>query len=98
MVGPALLLFAGFVLAPFLMAVGFSFTNVKLLQPDAVEWRGLDNYTRMFALKAIEAPPAVSTIEEQIPSRQWRRLKQTEPAPFEGYQFRRPCRWATHAT
>ena len=87
MVGPALLLFFGFVLVPFLMAVGFSFTNVKLLQPEPVEWRGLDNYTRMFALKAVEAPPAVDAIEAQVPSRQWRRLKHAQPAEFEGYQY-----------
>ena len=87
MLGPALLLFAGFVLLPFLMSVAFSFTNVKLLQPEPVEWSGLDNYTRMFALKAIEAPPIVSEIEAQIPSRQWRRLKRARPAELQGYQY-----------
>jgi multiple sugar transport system permease protein len=87
MVGPALLLFAGFVLLPFLMSVAFSFSNVKLLQPEPVQWVGLDNYTRMFALKVIEAPPAASEIEAQIPSRQWRRLKREQPVPFEGYQY-----------
>lgn len=87
MVGPALLLFAGFVLLPFLMSVAFSFTNIKLLQPEPLEWAGWDNYTRMFALKVIEAPPTVSEIEQQIPSRQWRRLKRAQPQPFEGYQY-----------
>ena len=87
MMGPALLLFAGFVVLPFLMSVAFSFTNVKLLQPEPVEWLGLDNYTRMFAIKAIDAPPAASAIEAQIPSRQWRRLKRAQPAEFEGYQY-----------
>jgi multiple sugar transport system permease protein len=87
MVGPALLLFAGFVLLPFLMSVVFSVTNIKLLQPEPLEWVGLDNYTRMFAVKVIEAPPTVSEIEQQIPSRQWRRLKRTQPQPFEGYQY-----------
>jgi multiple sugar transport system permease protein len=85
--GPALLLFAGFVLLPFLMSVAFSFTNIKLLQPEPLEWVGLDNYTRMFALKVIEAPPAASEIEQQIPSRQWRRLKRAQPDSFEGYQY-----------
>jgi multiple sugar transport system permease protein len=85
LVGPAVLLFAGFVLLPFLMAVAFSLTNVKLLQPEPVEWSGLDNYTRMFALKAIKAPPTAS--DAQIPSRQWRRLKRAQPAEFEGYQY-----------
>ena len=87
MVGPALLLFIGFVLVPFVMAVGFSFTNVKLLQTERIEWTGLDNYTRMFAIKVVEAPPAVNAVEAQIPSRQWRRLKRAEPAAHEGYQY-----------
>ena len=85
--GPALLLFACFVLLPFAMAVAFSFTNVKLLQPEPIEWVGLDNYTRMFAVKVIAAPPALSEVEQQIPSRQWRRLKRTDPAPLAGYQY-----------
>lgn len=87
MAGPALLLFAGFVLLPFVMSVVFSFSNVKLLQPEAVQWVGLDNYTRMFALRVIEAPPALNEIEQRIPSRQWRRLKQERPSSFEGFQY-----------
>lgn len=84
LLGPAMLLFAGFVMLPFIMAVGFSFTNVKLLQTDKVEWVGLDNYARMFSFKLVEAPPAQ---EQQSPSRQWRQLKRAEPAAFEGYQY-----------
>ena len=87
MLGPALLLFAGFVLLPFLMSVAFSFTNVKLLQPEPVEWVGLDNYTRMFALKVVQAPPTLTEVEAQIPSRQWRALKCTQPGHLEGYQY-----------
>jgi multiple sugar transport system permease protein len=87
MVGPALLLFAGFVLLPFLMSVAFSFTNIKLLQPEPLEWAGLDNYTRMFALKVVEAPSAASEVEQQTPSRQWRRLKRAQPQALEGYQY-----------
>lgn len=85
--GPALLLFAGFVLLPFVMAVAFSFTNVKLLQAEPIEWAGLDNYTRMFSLTVIKAPAALDEVESKIPSRQWRRLKRAEPNRFEGYQY-----------
>lgn len=85
--GPALLLFAGFVLLPFLMSVAFSLSNIKLLQPEPVQWVGLDNYSRMFALKAVVAPPALDAAEAAIPSRQWRRLKRAQPADFEGYQY-----------
>jgi multiple sugar transport system permease protein len=87
LVGPALLLFAGFVLLPFVMAVAFSFSNIKLLQPEPLAWAGLDNYARMFALKVVPAPAAASEIERQIPSRQWRQLKRAQPDQFEGYQF-----------
>lgn len=87
LLGPALVLFAGFVLLPFLMAVAFSFSNIKLLQSDRVEWVGLDNYARLFAIKVVAAPPPQDATEEQRPSRQWRRLKREAPAQFDGYQY-----------
>ena len=90
MVGPAGLLFAGFVLLPFLLAVALSFSNMRLLQTDSVQWNGLDNYARLFSLKAVAAPPgldAVEAVEGELPSRQWRRLKRQSPADFEGYQY-----------
>ena len=90
MVGPAGLLFAGFVLLPFLLAVAFSFSNMRLLQTDSVQWNGLDNYARLFSLKAVAVPPgldAVEAVEGELPSRQWRRLKRQSPADFEGYQY-----------
>ncbi len=87
MVGPALLLFSGFVLLPFLLAVGFSFSNIKLLQTDRIEWVGLDNYARLFSLKRVAAPPPINAEEAKTPSRQWRRLKRETPADFDGYQY-----------
>lgn len=93
MLSPALLLFTGFVLLPFLLAVAFSFSNVKLLQTERVEWIGLDNYARLFSLKVIQSPAAVSEEETRRPSRQWRRLKRETPAAFEGYQFLTDLTW-----
>ncbi|HRD95216.1 MAG TPA: sugar ABC transporter permease [Rubrivivax sp.] len=87
LLGPALMLFAGFVLLPFLMAVAFSFSNVKLLQAERIEWVGLENYARLFSIKVVAAPPALDDTEAQRPSRQWRRLKREAPAAFEGYQY-----------
>lgn len=87
MLGPALLLFGGFVLLPFVLAVAFSFSNIKLLQTSNVEWVGLDNYARLFSLKAIAAPAVLSEEEIRMPSRQWRRLKRESPTALEGYQF-----------
>ena len=86
LLGPALFLFAAFVLLPFIMAVGFSFTNIKLLQTDKVEWVGLDNYTRMFSLKLVEAPAALVKVQ-QNPARQWRQLKRADPVAFDGFQY-----------
>ena len=87
MLGPALLLFTGFVLVPFVLAVGFSFSNIKLLQTERIEWIGLDNYARLFSLKVVQAPEALSEMEARLASRQWRRLKREAAADFEGYQF-----------
>lgn len=86
LLGPAMLLFACFVVLPFIMAVCFSFTNVKLLQTDKVEWVGPDNYARMFSFKIVE-PPSEAEVQPLSPSRQWRQLKRAEPAAFEGFQY-----------
>jgi multiple sugar transport system permease protein len=93
LLGPALLLFAGFVLLPFVLAVAFSFSNLKLLQAGPLEWSGLDNYTRMFAIKLVLSPAAISAVEVQIPSRQWRRLKRAQPTALEGYQYLGAVSW-----
>jgi multiple sugar transport system permease protein len=87
LLGPAILLFSVFVLAPFVMAVSFSFSNIKLLQTERIEWVGLDNYARLFSVKVVAAPPAEIATEGQHPSREWRQLKRTAPAAFEGYQY-----------
>lgn len=87
LLGPALLLFATFMMLPFLMAVAFSFSNIKLLQTERVEWVGLENYARLFSIKIVAAPPALDATEAQRPSRQWRRLKREAPADYEGHQY-----------
>lgn len=86
MLGPALLLFAGFVLVPLALAVAFSFSNVKMLQTERIEWVGLDNYARLFSLKLVAAP-AADAVESERPSRQWRSLKRAAPEAFDGYQY-----------
>jgi multiple sugar transport system permease protein len=45
---PAVLLIAAFIVAPFLLAFYFSFTNERLTSPRPTEWVGLDNYVRAF--------------------------------------------------
>jgi multiple sugar transport system permease protein len=72
--GPALLLFGAFIVLPFLLAVAFSFTDVKLLQRGDVQWTGIDNYVRLFSVRVVAAPQA-SDASALPPARQWRQLK-----------------------
>ena len=46
---PALLGLLGFVALPFLLAVGLSFTNLRLGSPLPVEFVGLEQFRRVFA-------------------------------------------------
>lgn len=94
--GPAMLLFLAFLVLPFLLAVGFSFTDVKLLQQGDVHWTGADNYVRLFALRVVEVPEATQAATDTDaatvpPVRQWRAIKRSatgaDAARFEGYQF-----------
>jgi multiple sugar transport system permease protein len=45
---PAVLLIGAFVVAPFVLAIYFSFTNERLTSPRPTEWVGFDNYARVF--------------------------------------------------
>lgn len=91
--GPALALFATFVVLPFILAVAFSFSDVKLLQRGEVNWVGLDNYVRLFAVKVVTAPAyeTESGAEPVHPARQWRSLKRAatglDAQSYEGYQY-----------
>lgn len=46
---PGLLLLAGFVVVPFVLAIYFSFTNERLISPLPTRWVGLDNYTAVLS-------------------------------------------------
>ncbi len=50
MAGPAFLLIVVFLILPFIMAIGFSFTNQRLVSPNPTEWVGTRNYERLFSL------------------------------------------------
>ncbi|WP_322753745.1 sugar ABC transporter permease [Frankia sp. Cas3] len=47
--GPAVVLLTLFIVVPFLLAVGLSFTNQRLLSPLPVRLVGMENYRRIFA-------------------------------------------------
>jgi len=46
---PGFLLLLAFLVAPFLFAVGVSFTNLRLISPLPVQFTGLENYARTLA-------------------------------------------------
>ena len=53
MAGPAFLLIVLFLITPFFMAVGFSFTNQRLVSPNPTEWVGTRNYERLFGIATL---------------------------------------------
>ncbi len=57
MAGPAIALIAGFVILPFFLAVGFSFTNQRLVSPNPAEFTGLANYRQLLGLGVLHLDP-----------------------------------------
>ena len=57
MAGPALALIVGFIILPFFLAVGFSFTNQRLVSPNAAEFTGLANYRQLLSLGVLHLDP-----------------------------------------
>src|SRR5947208_15433621 len=45
---PAILMLLAFLVAPFVLAIVFSFTNLRLLSPIPLRFVGLQNYVRVF--------------------------------------------------
>ncbi|WP_428036324.1 carbohydrate ABC transporter permease, partial [Amphritea sp.] len=57
MSAPALLGLFMFMVLPFLMALGMSFTDQRLLSPNATEWVGLRNYDRLLNVSWLVQEP-----------------------------------------
>ncbi|MBN0987489.1 carbohydrate ABC transporter permease [Amphritea pacifica] len=57
MSAPALLGLFMFMVLPFLMALGMSFTDQRLLSPNATEWVGLRNYDRLLNISWLVQEP-----------------------------------------
>lgn len=53
MAGPAFALIIAFLIIPFVMAVVFSFTNQRLVSPNATEFVGARNYERLFSVAVL---------------------------------------------
>jgi multiple sugar transport system permease protein len=83
--GPAMLLFAFFILLPLLMAAGATFTNHRLMSPEPTSYVGLDNYQRLLAMQVVQVAPlrhadgAVLRDEDGVRYPTWRQLRQARP-------------------
>lgn len=56
---PAILLILGFLIIPFLMAFGLSFTNQRLISPNPTQWVGLENFQRLLSVRMLPLEPVV---------------------------------------
>ncbi len=59
MAAPVIILLGLFVIAPFIAAVGFSFTNQRLISPNPTEFVGLRNYKRMMTMRTFTLEPTL---------------------------------------
>ncbi len=57
MAGPAIILIAVFLITPFFMAFGLSFTNQRLVSPNPAEFVGLRNFQRMLTVRTLTLDP-----------------------------------------
>lgn len=57
MAGPAVILIALFLITPFIMAFGLSFTNQRLISPNPTEWVGMRNFKRMLTIRTLTLDP-----------------------------------------
>jgi multiple sugar transport system permease protein len=57
MAGPAFGLMLVFILLPFVLAVGLSFTNQRLISPNPTEFTGMSNYRQLLGLNLLTLDP-----------------------------------------
>lgn len=57
MAGPAAALIFGFIILPFFFAIGFSFTNQRLVSPNPAEFTGLANYRQLLGMGILHLDP-----------------------------------------
>ncbi|NEY89312.1 carbohydrate ABC transporter permease [Tabrizicola oligotrophica] len=66
MAGPAILLIAGFVILPFFLAIGLSFTNQRLVSPNPTEFIGLSNYRQLLDVATLTLEPVRDAAGELV--------------------------------
>ena len=57
MAGPAAALILLFVVLPFFFAIGFSFTNQRLVSPNPTQFTGLSNYSQLLGMGVLHLDP-----------------------------------------
>lgn len=67
MAAPAILLIFGFLIIPFIMAFGLSFTNQRLISPNPTEFVGARNFQNLLTIRTLTLEPLVDeTTGERI--------------------------------
>lgn len=56
---PAIILMVMFLIGPFFAGIGFSFTNIRLISGNPVEWVGLRNYQRLTKIAVLSVEPVI---------------------------------------
>ncbi len=56
---PAIILLIMFLIGPFFAGIGFSFTNIRLISGNPVEWVGLRNYQRLTKIAVLSVEPEI---------------------------------------
>ncbi len=86
--GPALLGLGMFLALPFLMALVLTFTDQRLVSPDATRFAGLSNYQRLLSVTTLVQRPAVAADGDQATVARYTRIRditRTDPA-YRGYR------------
>jgi multiple sugar transport system permease protein len=95
--GPALMLFAVFILLPLLLAAGATLTNHRLVSPEPTRYIGLENYKRLLALEVVVVEPlrdaagAAVRDEDGVRFPTWRQTRLARPGLADyrpAWQFR----------
>jgi multiple sugar transport system permease protein len=63
---PAIILIMGFLIIPFFLAFGFSFTNQRLISPNPTQWVGLRNFNRLLSVNVLPMEPLVDETTGEI--------------------------------
>ncbi|WP_229507030.1 carbohydrate ABC transporter permease [Pseudoduganella rivuli] len=83
--GPALLLFAAFIVLPLLLALCATFTNHRLMSPEPTQFVGLENYRRLLSVDVVTVDAlrgsggAALRDQDGLRFPTWRQVRQAHP-------------------